>query len=238
MTTFTEIRSTKKKSSLVAQQILKTFNDGVYRSGDKLPPEREVADEMKVSRTCVREALKALEVLGLIESRVGDGTYVLPEATETTQVLRDLSAEQQKQDLLDVWEARAEIDAVIVKLAANVATNKAIERIQNCHQEMRSMVEAQDPLGYLELDRTFHLAVARAADNPLLEGMIRPLIRIANDSHRDYVPRFRLVKRLEVSYAEHARIVDAIERRDGAAGGAAARDHFEKIREFYSRSRL
>ncbi|MDR7465382.1 MAG: GntR family transcriptional regulator, partial [Armatimonadota bacterium] len=77
---------TKKKSTHVAEQILQAIMSGQYRVGDRLPPERVLAEEMGVSRPSVREALSALQIVGVVASRVGDGTYVRS-AVDTAEAL-------------------------------------------------------------------------------------------------------------------------------------------------------
>jgi len=234
---FAEVKTTKKKSSLVARQVLDAFETGRFNPGEKLPPERVLAQEMKVSRTCVREALKALEVLGLIESRVGDGTYVLRDAAESTTWFRGVTANHATTDLADIWEARAEIEAVVVRLAITTATKKAITRIEGHLKRLRQMGEEGDAEGYLDQDRQFHMAIARAADNPLLESIVSPLIQLITKSLLEDIPRARIARRLMISLDEHEKLVDAIKRRDEDDAVGIVRDHFKKVREFYG-SRL
>ncbi|MFC2082598.1 FadR/GntR family transcriptional regulator [Candidatus Bipolaricaulota bacterium] len=234
---FAEVRTTKKKSALVARQILDAFESRRFEPGDKLPPERVLAQDMKVSRTCVREALKALEVLGLIESRVGDGTYVLPDAMESTQWLPRIPSVHSSTDLVDIWEARAEIEAVVVRLAIHTATSKTIARIESLLKKMHQMADEGDAEGYLDQDRQFHMAIARGADNPLFESIINPLIQLITKSLLEDIPRTRVARRLKVSVAEHEELVSAIKRRDEDAAVEIVRDHFKKVRDFYG-SRL
>jgi DNA-binding FadR family transcriptional regulator len=235
MGAFAEVRATRKKSALVARQILQAFDEERYKAGDKLPPERLLADEMKVSRTCVREALKALEVLGLIESRVGDGTYVLPAAKDSSDWLRVGPVASANSDFLDVWEARAEIEAVIVKLAISSATPKTLGRLRSLLERMAVLAEDGDAEAYLNLDRQFHMAIARGADNPLLESMVNPLIQIINDSLLEDIPRARVARRLKVSVREHTLLLDAISRGDEKSAVKLTREHFSSVREFYGR---
>ena len=73
---FQEVGQAKKKATYVAEQIIDAIKQGAYQIGDKLPSERDIAKQMKVSRNSVREALSALQILGVIESRPGTGTYI------------------------------------------------------------------------------------------------------------------------------------------------------------------
>jgi len=232
---FSEVRNAKKKSTRVVQEILSALSNDVYRPRDKLPPERVLAGEMKVSRACIREALSALKVLGLVESKVGDGTYVLPGGSENRELLQVLFSARRENDLLDIWEARAEIEAVIVKLATEFATQKTIARMERYLEDMQSMVVAQDMRGYLNIDRDFHLAIARGTDNPLLESIIRPLIGITNDDLLENILPSHLPRRLQESFSEHKKILIAIQNRDEEAAVLAVRNHFNRVREFYGR---
>jgi len=239
MKSFGGISNTKKKSTLVVQQLLSALSSDMYCPGDKLPPERVLAEKMECSRSCIREALKALEILGLIESKAGDGTYILPGISEDKELLQGLFSGKVAHDLFDVWEACAEIEAVVTKLAAKSATQKAIERMKSYLNEMRAMLEARNSKGYLDANRDFHLALARGADNPLLESIMRPLIRVTNNDSLlnnallEDSSQSHLLKRLQESFSEHEKVLHAIQQRDEEAAVRAMREHYKKVRQFY-----
>lgn len=232
---FAVVEAGAKKSSLVARQILGALAERRLKPGDKLPPERTLAEDMKVSRTCVREALKALEVLGLVESRVGDGTYILPKASRVERWLDTTSAPDPESDFSDMWEARAEIETAIVRLAARLATRKMIDRMRAYLDQMGVRAREGDAAGYLQLDQQFHLALARAADNALLERIIQPLIRAVNDSLLKDIPAARMPERLQVSLGEHQALLAAVEGQDEAGAATIIWDHFRNVREFYGK---
>ena len=122
LASFQEVRGAANKSSEVARQLLSAIITRRYRPEEKLPAERLLAQQMKVSRTCIREALNALRVLGVVQRRVGDGTYVLASEPDVAGFSYILSLHRAKEEFLDVWETRTEIEAVIVKLCIESAT--------------------------------------------------------------------------------------------------------------------
>jgi DNA-binding FadR family transcriptional regulator len=233
--TFKEVRSPASKSREVAMQLLSAINTGVYRSGEKLPPERLLAEQMKVSRTCVREALSALSVLGIVGRKVGYGTYVLASKSEIAEFPRPFALNQSRDDLLDIWEARMEIEAVIVKVCIESATPKAIGRIERYLGQMKEMVQSGASLEYLNLDKKFHFSIARGTNNPILENTIRPLIGITNNYLLEKVSVDHLQERCLESLPEHASILEAIKKRDIATAVDAIRDHFANVERYFGR---
>src|SRR6056297_2305135 len=106
---FKKIEEPKRKSSSVAEQIIDAINRLEFALGDRLPSERRIAEQMDVSRNSVREALSALQVIEVVETKAGSGTYVknLPNEVNITNAL---NMAQAGEDLLEVWEARREVE--------------------------------------------------------------------------------------------------------------------------------
>jgi len=232
---FATVETQRRKSGAAVRQILDGIKRGTLKPGQKLPSERELSAQMRISRNSLREALSTLEVLGCTTSRVGDGTYLctnLREAANTADILASIGHER---DLPDVWEARSEIEGVIVKMAARSASEKTIERIADCFGAMRSALTAGDAIQYIELDKRFHMAIARGADNDLLARIIQPLIEITNDYLFHGVEPEKLLERFRVSIAEHQKILRAIQNRDQAAGVEAVASHFRNVEKYFGK---
>jgi GntR family transcriptional repressor for pyruvate dehydrogenase complex len=232
---FREIKAQKRKSGDAVRQILDGIKRGTLKPGQKLPSERELSAQMGISRNSLREALLALEVLGYTTSRVGDGTYLrtnLSEAANTADVLASMGHDR---DLPDVWEARSEIEGVIVKMAVRSASDKSIERMADCFGAMRGALTARDAMQYIELDKKFHMAIARGADNDLLARIIQPLIEITNDYLFHGVEPEKLLGRFSVSIQEHKTILHAIQNRDQAAGVEAIAVHFRNVEKYFGK---
>lgn len=186
--------------------------------GAKLPTERELAEQFGVSRASVREALHSLEAIGLVDARVGSGTYVVenPDA-----ILKHLSwavyfSESMESDLT---EARKIIEPEIAALAAQYATAEEIEELRICLAAMEDA--AHDPEEAAQQDYNFHIALARAAHNKVLEEMMAGMqwilrgtiaSRLQRDSGMEYI-----------CLGEHQRIYEAVKNGDCDAARAEMR---------------
>lgn len=192
--------------------------------GDQLPPERELADRLGVSRTSLRQALTALEALGMIEIRHGAGAYLV--ATEPERVVHSLAitlAEQNKR-LPEAMEARMALERFIAGLAASRRTTADLKRARGALARMEREIAAGG-LG-TDGDAEFHQALWSAAHNRLLQQLLTSL--------QDQIARIReeslsQVDRPHRSLAAHWRILEAVEQGDAAAAVAAMDSHLWEV---------
>ncbi|GAB3419468.1 FadR/GntR family transcriptional regulator [Flindersiella endophytica] len=162
----------------IARQLLSQLLSGRVAPGTRLPSERRLAESLQVGRSTIREALKALDVLGIIEVRQGDGTYLrqstsdlLPQAIEWGLMLG-------RPQVLDLIEARRHIEMSIAGLAAERASSEDLALLRGHLEGMRV---ATDGAAFVEADVAFHLALAKAAGNTVLNDIlvsIRSLLRV------------------------------------------------------------
>jgi len=110
----------KKRNVQIAEQIIASIQDSTYKPSERLPSEREIAEQMNVSRPSVREALCALEMVGLLESRVGDGTYVRSTDPTSTRA-QALAILEMSESPFDVLDARRILEATVAAIAAQRA---------------------------------------------------------------------------------------------------------------------
>jgi GntR family transcriptional regulator, transcriptional repressor for pyruvate dehydrogenase complex len=206
----------------VARRLLDYFLSGEVEPGMRIPSERRLAESLGVGRSLVREALKSLHVLGLLEVRQGDGTYLkrtdselLPQVIEWGLLLGERPA-------LDLVEARAHLEVVVAGLAAERRDARALEDLRGLLTEMRK--SSDNPLRFVEADIGFHLRVAEAAGNVILNDMlngVRALLRV-------WIRRVvEAAGRTGPSYKDHVPIFEAIERGDRAGAVAAMAAHME-----------
>lgn len=193
--------------------------------GSRLPAERDLAKRLGVSRSSVAQAIVALEVQGLVETRHGGGVYLRRDTLEVEPVA-DLVA--RKQLLPDVLDARDALETKLAQLAATRRTDEDLERIEAALQVMRGQVSAGDPP--MEGDRLFHTAVVRAAHSNLLAAFYDEIRAEIATSRSESL---RQPGRPEQSLADHEQIADAI--RGGDPRGAAAAmhlhvDHVSRVR--------
>ena len=177
---FTPVR-TRHTFEEAAEQIADKVRAGELRSGDKLPPERDLAVTMEISRPTLREAVKVLVEAAVLEVRrgPGGGMFVASDVVPTELIRR--RSELRRAEVAHVLEARRIVEPGVAKLAAARATEDDFAALERSIEAMRAIVvrgyRADDEDRFLQLDVQFHLAMARAAGNPTVETLMRTLFR-------------------------------------------------------------
>ena len=233
---FQEIKQAKTKGTYVAEQIMSAIEQGEYQIGDKLPSERAIAEQMKVSRNSVREALSALQILGAIESRAGTGTYIRNGVKNKFNIDQVVTFVEKSEDLFKIWEARKEMENSLVKFAIERADKEDINKIVGDLREMRKATLAKDYVGFLDANTDFHISVAKAADNLPLMKALRPLLEITTQELLEELKLGYVWQEVEECFAGHEAILEAIQKHDRKAGAKAVTAHFDEL-EKYSRGR-
>ena len=222
----------KKKSMYAAEQLLNAIKNGAYKVGDRLPTERELAEQMGISRPSIREALSALHIAGIIEGRPGDGTYVTKAVEDTNIEAQVLSILRQNENPIEVLEAREALEEGIVKLAARKATPKFLEKIKNSLARMEEAATLRDYEGYLKADLDFHLAILAASQNRLLEAAARPIIEGRKQNLWKGLDQLFLFEKQDIAQTleEHKRILNAIELRDSVRAAQEMSNHLKQVK--------
>lgn len=169
---FTPVK-TKRLYEGIVEQIKQLITGGELKPGDKLLAERELAEKLQVSRVSVREAIRSLEMLGFVEIRPGDGTFVRD--TDTDDIIRPLAMflAVERGSLLDMFEVRRIFETATASLAAERASAEEVERIGHLLEQMKESLNLQDSEKGEEFDTAFHYAVAEATHNSLLTKLFR-----------------------------------------------------------------
>ncbi len=184
-----------------AEQIADKIRAGQLRAGDKLPPERDLAVQMEISRPTLREAVKVLVDAAVLEVRrgPGGGMFVSSDVVPV-ELIRQRSSDR-RAEVEQVLEARRLIEPGVARLAAARAEEEDFAALERTIEVMREIVDAgygpEDEDRFLQLDMQFHLAMARAAGNPTVEALMRMLFReleIARDMamHLPAVPEWTI----------------------------------------------
>jgi GntR family transcriptional repressor for pyruvate dehydrogenase complex len=200
---------------------------GDWSAGERIPPERELCLQLGVGRASLREALKALEIMGMIETRLGDGTFVCPRSDFFSRPLMWAIAGSNQEDTIELVEARKLIELELVRLAALRATADDLKAI-GAHLD--AMEEStKDSKRFQEEDVNFHLAVGTAAHNRILLNafhLIRNLMHqwIATAVARDGV--------VEKALDQHRKIFMAIAKRNPETAQAAMEKHLDSMAEY------
>lgn len=210
----------------VVQQIENLILEGVLRTGDRLPGERELAKQFEVSRPILRDALKALEVRGLLVTRHGGGTHV---ADVTGQVfakpVSDLISTHRKATA-DYLEYRREIEAIAAEFAAKRATADDLALLDRIMERMEAAHRTDDFEDEADTDVEFHLAVCECAHNIILLHTLRACYRLLSEGvFRNRLLVFTLPGAREELLTQHRAIHAAIRAADPIAARRAAMDH-------------
>ncbi len=194
--------------------------NGDWKEGERIPGERELCEQLGIGRASLREALKALELLGLLDSRVGDGTFICPRSEFLSRPLLWAIAGTDRTELRELLEARLMIEENIAGLAAERASAEELLKIRVALEEMRNRID--NPSSALESDLRFHVVIAEAAHNQILLNSGQLL--------RNQLKHWLLLKhqnpssRLQ-SFEHHQRIYEAIRRRNPSRARKEMRNH-------------
>jgi len=210
----------------VVSQIHELIREGKFKAGDQLPSERELAETFKVSRTSVREALRALETQGLVVSRTGTGTFIADLPIESLVAPLATLLIEEKNALADIFEMRKLIEPHIASLAAERATKRDIERMKRILEKQRAEVD-QGATG-VEEDAEFHFSIGRATQNQALEKLVSGLMDILSHSREESL---QTPGRSQASLDSHHKILSAIEAHDKERARKATLSHIEHVEQ-------
>ncbi|EMF55849.1 FadR/GntR family transcriptional regulator [Streptomyces bottropensis] len=195
--------------------------EGGLRAGDRLPPERDLAQRLGVSRASVKQAIVVLEVQGLVEARHGGGTYLVRDSLDVEPV-EDMV--ERRRRLPDVLEAREALETKLAELAAERRTEDDLAAMRDALTHMAGEIE-HDGHG-IEGDRLFHAAVTAAAHSSLLAEFMRS---IADQIAESRTESLRQPGRPDRSLAQHRAILDAIAAEQPSQAAAAMRRHVRTV---------
>jgi GntR family transcriptional repressor for pyruvate dehydrogenase complex len=204
----------------IVGQIQAVILDGRLQPGDRLPPERTLAETVRVSRTSVREALRALELRGLIEGRQGGGTFV--KSVSADELARPMTAAllAGKREVAELFELREMIEPAIARKAAERAAPHHLAELERILEEQRARVERGEP--YPDQDAAFHYTVALAADNAALLRLVNVIMELLRESRATY---YRSGARPRRSLEGHRMLLDALRAHDPDRAESVMREH-------------
>jgi DNA-binding FadR family transcriptional regulator len=213
----------------IADQLRTLIADGEFPAGERLPAERDLAQQLRVSRPSVREALIALEVEGLVEIRGGSGVYVRVKPNGARP------APDSEWGPLEVIRARALIEREVAAQAAELATRKHIVLIEEAFASMqRDAAAGNVPL---EGDRAFHIAVAEATGNGVLVELVQRFWDARNGTlFRQLGDHFESPRSWQAAIEEHRAVLVAIRKHDVKAARQAMQHHMDKAHARFSAS--
>ncbi len=212
--------------SAVAKRLLDYFTSGEIEPGTRLPPERQLAASLGIGRSAVREALAALEILGIVDVRPGSGTYLRSTASELLPETLNwglMLAAPRTEELIAV---RGELEVFAARTAAVTITEEQLRKLHEHLVAMRENLSVRTR--FIEADLKFHLQIAQAAGNHVLADLlqsIRSLLRI-------WVERgLEADEDAQRAFEEHERVYEALRTRDPAVVEQAMRQHMDTAGE-------
>lgn len=212
----------------VLQQLKQYIVSGGILPGEKLPSERDLAERLGIGRTSVREALKVLEAIGLVESRVGDGTFITSNVGASIGRTIGLSLMTWGGAIVEILEARRMIEGEAACVAAERATADDLTLMA---AELQQMARATNFRAYLKADMQFHRAVGQATHNTIVSRIVNNLIdlleEVLREAHGD-----ELMTSAEGNSTHHA-VFAAIQARDPAGAAAAMGQHLAFATELW-----
>lgn len=215
----------------VIDQIKNKIKSGKIKKGDRLPSEREMAESLGVSRASIREAIRALEVIGLVESRQGAGNYIRTNFDNSLFEPLSVMFMLQESSPKEMYDLRETLELQCAKLAAkNIEDNELafltvlLDRMYLAESEEES----------LELDVKFHYIIAKASRNVLLINVLEVISQLMDEFIRKFRMQILYVGNTKENLLEiHENLLRALKSRDESKVYNAMKEHFDLIRKAY-----
>ena len=217
------VRSTRIYEEIV-RQIRMLIADGHLKSGDRLPPERDLAERFRVSRTSVREAMRALESRGLIGIRPGEGAFVREVSIEALVEPLALVILAQRETIADLYEARRLLEPPIAALAARRATPEELAEMARILDEQANEIAAGR--NGLVQDAAFHTALAHSTHNRAITRIVTTLMDLLAQSREESLS---IPGRPVRSHGDHRRVLAAVESHDARRAEQAMLIHLAGV---------
>ena len=220
---FTAVRKTRVFEG-VAQQIQRLIVDGALKPGARLPPEREIASRLAVSRSSVRDAIRILELAGLVVPRQGEGTVVADLSPDLVMAPIASILLRKRELIAELIDVRKMLEPALAARAALRATPEDVARLGEILERQRDRAQRGEPT--VDEDGEFHYQIALAARNGVVQSMLDVLMRLLRETR---ARSLQTPGRPRRSLEGHQRILEAISRKDPAGAERAVRRHLEEI---------
>ncbi len=209
----------------VARRIERLINDEM-QPGDRLPPERQLAEMFQVSRGSIRDAIRTLETMGMVTARQGAGTVVREISADSVIIPLSSALMRQRKLASELLDVRKIIEPPLAARAALHATPEEIAEMEDILRRQEQKVRRGELA--VEEDSEFHYSIALAADNSVVLRVLDVLMDLLRETRKRSL---QVNGRLQKSYAGHQRVLAALKKGDAAAAEQAMRRHIEDIEE-------
>jgi GntR family transcriptional regulator, transcriptional repressor for pyruvate dehydrogenase complex len=207
----------------VATQLASMVTGGKWRPGDRLPPEMELCKILHIGRSTLREALKSLAFVGLVQMRHGEGTFVAGEMDHLLDRILAKGLIRSEKTVADVCEARLVLETELVALSAERITDQEIGTLKALVEQMGDHVEADD-LIFEDLDLEFHMQIAASSKNPVLQQVMNPIRELV----REWIRKSQQFPGLRLNaHQQHQSILEALIQRKPERARKVMREHLQ-----------
>ncbi|MBX4264810.1 FadR/GntR family transcriptional regulator [Clostridium estertheticum] len=230
---FSPIKSTKVYEQVI-DQIKNMIDQGMLKKGDKLPSERSLVQQLEVSRASIREALRALEVIGLIDCRQGEGSYIKESFQdnlfEPLSIMFMLEGSNQE----EIWELRKIIEVEAAGLAAKRITNEQLNELSEITKRFMNS-EGDEEAVTAEIDKEFHYKIAECSGNVLIFDILKTVATLVDHFIKD-ARKLIIVHEgnKEILFSQHNKIYLSIERHSSVEARKAMRIHLDFANKYKS----
>lgn len=219
-------------SNDIAEQLVQMISNGNLRPGDRLAPERELCKQFGVGRSSLREAIRCLAIVGLLDVRVGDGTFVASDGAKFLGTVFEWRVITKQEDVASLLELRLAIEAETAYHAATRGTAEDVEALRQIVSKMKDVVNNRTR--FSSLDAQFHLSIARASQNWLMYDL---LTMVRGQLERSLLKTLALPGGgSDVALKQHSEILDAIHGRDGESAKNLMRAHIQLALSNYKKT--
>ncbi|MFC2108370.1 FadR/GntR family transcriptional regulator [Candidatus Bipolaricaulota bacterium] len=231
---FEQLQETNKPRHVV-DQVLVSIRDGTLKTGERMPSEAKLAELTGVGRTSVREALAALRLMGVVETRVGDGSYIASVAGGSAHehAAKEIAeAISMSEEAVQLQEARAVFESGMVRLAVARWSPKKAKAFEQLLSSMENSAVSECYADYIQHHRSFHLLLAQATDNAIVVQTERSFLAYMDHEgwkdmeRQSYLPDRR--DYLKDSAEEHRQIFEAVASGNGQEASDLVHKHFNR----------
>ena len=230
---FREIKPTKVFEQVI-EQIKEIIQNGELRCGDQLPSERDLCEQLNVSRTSIREALRSLEMLGIIECRQGEGNFIKESFEDSLLEPISMTFMLHGSKTNEILEWRKIIEPETAALAAKNISDAELQEIK----ELMSLLNREDDSAKsAEIDKKIHYKMVQASGNDLITNVMYAVSNLIDRYIEDVVSNlFQSPENRNIVKEQHEAVVRAIEAHDALKAAAAMRKHLDYTNDFISSS--
>ena len=226
------IKNTKVYEQVI-EQIKGMIVDGTLKKGDKLPSERDLVEQLQVSRTSIREALRAMEIIGLIDCKQGGGNFVREDFKNNLFEPLSIMFMLEKGDPMEIIEVRKIIEVETAVLAAERITQEELDSLRIIVEGLKQSTNEEEAV---KIDKRFHYEIARASKNKLIITILNAISSLIDAYIKDARMKILLEEenRTLLSY-QHEKVYIALKNHNSVEAAEAMRQHLDFANEYMSK---